>query len=420
MHRSPFRLLKKPSAARCLLLVLSAFVWTSAYAADPVVLEPRTIAELTHEHAPRVAVARARVEEARALHVGARAWAGMNPEITAYAGPRWYTDTPRTTTAVDVSVGVMWPFDFSSTTSKRAALADERTRAAETESSATERAVTLEAMQLWIAARSAQLRVALESERLTDDETMVRAVEVRRRAGTVGDGDVAIATLLHAQAIARKSSAEGDVAALTNELRGKIGLSVTTPVTVDGELVPLDPPALDLALARISSAPAIARTQSAVRVAHADVELQQAIIVQPPRLVASGGREQETYAHLGLDVPVPIFQRNQTNEAVAEARSGTAATEVTAAKTSLDADLRAAYARYEAARTSFRALDASLASIADAEHLALRSYELGQSTLMDLVAVRRETFQARVARLDSLVMLARARLAIDAVTLGTP
>jgi outer membrane protein TolC len=51
--------------------------------------------------------------------------------------------------------------------------------------------------------------------------------------------------------------------------------------------------------------------------------------------------------------------------------------------------------------------------MADAEHLATRAYELGQSTLPTLVVARRETATGRVAHLDARIALARARVALD-------
>jgi outer membrane protein TolC len=55
-----------------------------------------------------------------------------------------------------------------------------------------------------------------------------------------------------------------------------------------------------------------------------------------------------------------------------------------------------------------------MAPLVDAENLILRAYDLGKSTLVEVVTVRRETGQARAAHLDALVALARARIALDA------
>ena len=391
---------------------------TAAAWAEPnaITLDPATVQRLARERSPSAAVARAQVDEARALRVGASAASTINPEITASAGPRWYPAS----TGIDVVAGVTWPFDLSGAPSKRAAVADERARLAEVEASSASRAASIEALDLWARARGSEMRVKLETERLAVDDAMVHAADARHRAGTVGDGDVALAHVLRAQAVARKVGAEAETAAIVSSLRARLGIAPRDPIALAGPLMPVAPPPLDVLVGRLPGQPSFAVADASVRVAQRDEALQRAVVVQVPRLAATGGREQETFAHLGIDVPIPIYQRNQTNQAVAEARTRSATIARTSVQSLVESDLRAAYARYEGARDAFRALDDAIPELADAEHLSLRAYELGQATLVDLVTARRETGQARAAHLDALVALARARIAIDAIVGSAP
>ena len=404
---------EKVFLARALLALAVLLAVTSVAAAEGpgVMLDPPAVARLARDRSPHATVARLRVEEARALRVGASARSPLNPEITAYAGPRWYPGS----TGVDVVAGVTWPFDLSSAPSKRAALADERTRLAEAEALGATRAAVAEALDLWARARGAEARVTLETERLAVDEEMVRAAEARRRAGTAGDGDVALAHVLRAQGVARKVSAEAERDALLVSLRARLGFGPGEPVSLAGALAPPPPPPLDALLAALPAQPSFVRAEAAVRVAEGDEALQRVLVVQVPRVMAGGGQEQEAFAHLGVDVPLPIYQRNQTNQAVAEARVRSATVERDGARLLVEADLRAAYVTYEGMRSAFHSLDEVIPRLADAEHLSLRSYELGQSTLLELATARRETGQTRAAHLDALVAVARARFALDAL-----
>jgi outer membrane protein TolC len=408
---------KRPTATRCLIAALVMGTVLSARAEpNAISLDAPTVARLAEERSPGAMLAKARIGEARALHVGASTPASANPEINAYAGPRWFTGK----TGLDAYVALSWPFDLSGAPRARVRLADERTALAETEARGANRAAVAEALDLWARARGADLHVALQADRLALDEAMLHAAEARRRAGTVGDGDVALARTLRAQGVARKATAEAERTAIVARLRPRIGLSARALVALAGSLEPPPPPPLAALVARLPEQPLLARADAAVRVAQQDETLQRAIIVQPPRVSAGAGQESETFAHFGLDIPLAVYQRNQTNEAVAEARARNATIERAGARALAEAELYAAYATYEGARDAYRALEAVTAELADTEHLALRSYELGQTTLMELVTVRRETSQGRAARIDALVLLARAKIGLDAVVGTSP
>ncbi len=83
-----------------------------------------------------------------------------------------------------------------------------------------------------------------------------------------------------------------------------------------------------------------------------------------------------------------------------------------------EGELRAAYARYQAARATVDALATARSAVEDAERLATRAYELGQNDLASAVMVRREAALARMSDLEARIMLARARVAVDR-TAGT-
>ena len=137
-------------------------------------------------------------------------------------------------------------------------------------------------------------------------------------------------------------------------------------------------------------------------------------------MLAGVGRENETFARVGVDLPLPIYQRNQTNRAVADARVNTAAVERTAMLASAEAELRAAHAAYVGARETWQTLASVLPSVADVENLATRGYELGSMPLASVVVSRREAAIARVAHLEAVIALERARAALERTAGGLP
>jgi len=408
------------------VFVFIAFIVTSAIAANAEpqapqapqarLLDRATVVALAAAQAPSVAVAQRRVEESRAARTGAGALAPTNPELSVYVGPRWQSGVA----SADYFVGLAWPFDLSGAASRRVSVASDRARLTESEAEAIRHAAVAEALMLWAAARGAEERVLLDSAHLALDRSVLRSAEVRRRAGTASDGDVALARALEAQGVARLVTSDHVATALEQRLRARIGLPSTEPTHASGSLVTSDPKPLDVLLQNLASQPAVVRALAAKRLAESDAVLQGRVGWPVPRVTASMGRDPDTYAHFGADVPLPIYQRNQTASAVASAHQQTAQMEYRAELAMGEAELRAAYAEYEGARDAFAALEGASTDVDDAEHLAVRSYELGQASLSELATTRREATTARMAKLDAAIALAKARIALDVLTGALP
>jgi cobalt-zinc-cadmium efflux system outer membrane protein len=227
---------------------------------------------------------------------------------------------------------------------------------------------------------------------------------------------VALARALEAQGAARLTNSEHEAAAAEQRLRARVGLASSEQTRAGGSLVADKPRALDVLLHDLATQPAVLRSLAAKQLADSDAALQGRAGWPVPRITAGMGRDPDTYAHFGADVPLPIYQRNQTNVAVAKARKETASMELRSALVLGEAELRAAYAEYEGAHDAFTALERASADVDDAEHLAVRSYELGQTSLSDLATTRREVTSVRVTRLAASMSLARARISLDLLT----
>ncbi len=415
---SQFRAFKRPIVARYFIGALALWLAPSTASAQPAprVLKRDTVATLARENSPNVVVAQRRIGEARALRVGAGLATTVNPEISGYVGPRFATAAR----ATDFFVGVAWPFDLSGSASQREKIADARSQLAENEASATRRAAVGDALDLWARARGAEERTAIESARLELDRALLRASVVKRAAGTTGDGDVALARALEAQGVARRAVAERDREGLLERLKARVGIGPRELIAVSGALDGDDTPELDVLVARLRNQPSAVRALTAIRVSEGNELLQRKLGMPTPRVTAGGGRDPDSYLHVGVDLPLPIFQRNQTNRAVSAAQTDTARTEYTSALILAEADLRAAYAEHLGARDAVRALQAAMPSVEDAERLASRGYELGQTTLTEVITIRREAAAARLALVDAQVAFARSRIVLEQMAGAAP
>ena len=197
------------------------------------------------------------------------------------------------------------------------------------------------------------------------------------------------------------------------EYRGALELPPGTPVALAGGLDEPDTPSLETLLALLPRRADVAGALLAVRSAEADARLQERLGVPLPRLALQGGRENEYFAQGDLEVPLPIYQRNQTGAAVATARVATRRVERSAARSQAEAELRAAYAGYEGTRVALATLHAADDAVVLTERLATRAYELGQRDLASVLLARRTAAEALQRRLETLVARARALIAVD-------
>jgi outer membrane protein TolC len=96
------------------------------------------------------------------------------------------------------------------------------------------------------------------------------------------------------------------------------------------------------------------------------------------------------------------------------ARANRARTEADLARQSVLAELRTAYAVYEQRASLTEAFEKGAApSLADNETLARRSYEVGEMNLMDLLLIRRDAVDTRLALIDRRLEAAQSRVTVD-------
>ncbi len=129
-------------------------------------------------------------------------------------------------------------------------------------------------------------------------------------------------------------------------LKGKLGLPAAQPAIATGALADAaDMQPLDTLVARALRRGDVERADRAVPVAQAVAKREGRSGVPVPRALLGAGRENEEFAHVGLDVPIPVYQRNQTNRAVADARVATAGAEQSAARIAADTSSAACRSR---------------------------------------------------------------------------
>lgn len=374
-------------------------------------LDREAVIDLARRRSWGVRVAVARSGEARALREGASMPARENPSLQLRSGPRWTSDRGA---IPDFSFALTWPIDLSGSPRARERHADAAAEAAEADLRNSARVAIGEALDLYARVLGADEMLRLSESRAALDEGLARVAGVRRAAGATGDTDVAMASAVRAEASARVLRARAEREALRSELLATLSLDPQSPMEVSGTLAPPAPPAeLDELLARADRRSDVLSAGAMAQLARADVEVQRRAGTPVPRLMVQGIRENEVFLQAGLDLPLPIYQRNQTARAVSAAVAATRDAQREALRARARAEVVAAWRRSEGAARAFEALSTALGAVDETEHLATRAYELGRSELATVLVVRRTAMDARAARVDALLAWVRARVALD-------
>jgi len=196
-------------------------------------------------------------------------------------------------------------------------------------------------------------------------------------------------------------------------LLGRLGIP-EREVVYDGQLPQHDAPPLSQLLAHLGERPDFFRMQQEEAALQSDKGLQDKLRIPVARVQGEVTKEaDERLARFGVSIPMPLFQRNQTARSVANARLKTWQAQQRALQAQAQAEVRAAYARWQGARDAFAQMNASQSDIEQAIALSARAYELGQTPLGQLLMARREVSLVRESALQAQIEEARARLALE-------
>lgn len=379
-----------------------------AWAETPVL--DRDAVERLVATSPAVLVIETAVGEARAARVGQGLWLAQNPELEGYFGPR---DLGGAGQGTDVGLALSVPVSVSWARSRRVRLAEAGVRLAEAQAAEALWQWRYGTLDVWLQAEAAVARIALAQTRLALDARLLEVAEVRRRAGVVGEAEVALARAVVAEARAALRLAEAALASQRGALLGRLGRP-TLDVAFSGALPLPDAPPLPVLLAPLSRRPDVVRLQVAQDVLQAERALQSQLAIPVPRVFGEAAKEaNDRFAHVGLTLPLPLFQRNQTARALVAARLATGAAEQVALQAEAEASVRGAHARWQAAKAAYDDLARSREDLEQAIALTTRAYELGQAPLAEVLLARREVGAVREATLVALTEAARARLALE-------
>jgi cobalt-zinc-cadmium efflux system outer membrane protein len=166
-------------------------------------------------------------------------------------------------------------------------------------------------------------------------------------------------------------------------------------------------PSLESLTRRLDESPAIKRAKLEIEQRSAFAELEKAKRV-PDLTVSMGAKRNEelgiNQAILGLSIPIPVFDRNQGNLQEALSRTEKARDELRALQIQQSTLLATAYERYRATQEEIDTIRTDiLPGARSAYDAAVKGFEYGKFSFLDVLDAQRTFFQARSQYLAALL-----------------
>jgi cobalt-zinc-cadmium efflux system outer membrane protein len=361
------------------------------------------------EQAPQIVSARLTLEETRARLIGASLRFQHNPELEAWVGHR-NGPTERFT---DYQFGLGQVLEPGA---RRSAQVD-GANAAIAQSTANidevTRSVLRQAAAAYYRAVHAGDRIRLLNAAFELASSVYSAANRRYKAGDIPILDVNIARASLARVRADREGAEAARTLALGDLRQLLRVE---DATVEGALAAPMPADLTVARQAAAQRPELRALTAAIQEADADLRVGQSFSRPQYGLGVTYSREEGDQIVLGgMTIALPFFSKGQEKQAAGSARAARLRSEFDAARTRIDAEVRAAFEAYDRRLAALRILEAdAITGLDENEQLTTRSFEVGQLGLPDLLLIRRETLDTRFQYLDALLEAALARIDLDA------
>lgn len=393
----------------CLMAMLLAPFCARAAGAQLPRLVTRAEARAEAEaHAPRLLLARSDTAAASAGLYAAR----LFPDPTASFG--YSKSTPRYHTELSIPLDLPW------IRNARTAAAESGRTGSQLRLAFARVAARLDADTAYTAALAARERLTLSRRNALDADSLFRIATFRRDAGDASDLDVELASIFALQQANLHSadSLSAESALLT--LQAAMGM-ISSDVTI-ALADSLYRPVFDSAAAHTGAALPIAAAEADVRTAELSARLQRRSRIVQPTLTAGfetgdpSGSENGLLPTVGIAIPLPLFNANRGNVALAEAELQRARAALAAVQVESSGAIGRAQRAFRVALTQLDR-DERLAAAADrVSAMSFTAYREGEATLASVLETQR---MAREVRSQYVSDLAAAWTARDVLQLLT-
>ena len=339
--------------------------------------------------------------EARALQGEARQVSAYpNPTLQATHEPLWRGGTRQSETYLNLSQQVEW-----SGRSARIRSAREATAAARARVAADSARLALQVTEAYVEAATAETR----RRRLEQVTRVFRRADTsmadREDEGDASGYAVRRIRLERARYEQRLAAARLKARSARRQL-ALLVLPGETPSVAAESLPAAMPPSISRGEAlrtALRDRPELRRRQSEVEAQESALRAVRREVWPDPSVTAGYKRQSNGFegAFLGVDIPLPFFDRNQGSADAASARLQATQTQQILVRREIRTEVRRAYAAYASARRQSQLLeDDLLQGTGDLLRIAQTSYDEGEMSLVELLDAADAYRDARVRVVD--------------------
>lgn len=372
---------------------------------------------LAREQGTGVALAKGRIEEARARQAQAGRRFQENPVLELNGGYRQADGD-----FFDFEAAVAQGLYAGRQRTARLAGARAGLDRAEAELADARRLLMREVWGTFVRALAARDRGALLARNRQAAEELLAATARRYEAGEASALETNRARIAAASAHAEQSAAEAEEASALAGLEVLLGMGPGEEVEIRGDLEPRPARELEVLLAGLDRRPDLQALAAELREAEAEILLGQAL--SRPQLGVRGGVAREEGADIvtaGLAISLPVHNRGQETLALGQARAAALRQALTAARGAAGAEVRGAHLSLSRRLAAVRELErTALPALEDNESLARKSFEAGEINLGELLLIRREIMETRLAYLDRLLEATLTRFELESAAGALP
>jgi len=369
-----------------------------------------------HRNAPTAVSGRGDLAIAQAGVTAAAVTFVDNPEIEGGLGPRLTAARP-----IDAELRIEQNLEPGRRGPRRA-VARAGVARAHAAVDASLRELDLEVASAFYEALFAQRAAELAQHAEALARVAAEAADRRRKAGEITDLDANLARSAFGRARSATHAARAERSAALGRLGALVGAAADDVIVLRGELEVAPLP--DVAVLRATGPKrADVRALEAER-ALAVAERDQAVANGRPELAlwASYQREDTDSIVLGgLRVTLPLWNRQQGDEAAALAKQRRASETRDATRRAADRQIVDAYAAYLAARQAAETFAKDVVPLLDdSEQLLQKTIDAGQIAVSDYLVARQEILEGRREYLQRLLALAKTAATVRFVAGGAP
>jgi cobalt-zinc-cadmium efflux system outer membrane protein len=356
--------------------------------------------DLANSNHPSLQAGEAAIEGARATIVTAKAY--PNPEAAAMAGGQTYR-VPGNVRGFVTSYSFTQPLETGALRPTRIAVAERGRENSLTSLEAIRLAVLTGVRRAFYQVLRTRGEIGILAENLRLVEDLRQRIQVRVDVGEAGRLELIRADAEVATARTAANSARLREISALSQLRAAIGSPVAPALDITGDLdvPPVLPPIEEVRLETLGKHPLLTLAQGEVRRADARIAYEKALRKPQPSLRTDIDVPPDTPTYrVGINIPIPIWNRREGPIAEAVAQSRQAAAVAQRTRQELLAAVEGAYGRYQLAGQQLAAFETGLIREAEeALRAAETAYLLGERGILEVLDSQRVL---RSVRLDFL------------------